>query len=136
MEKEYELKDSGTRREFDTGARRDMGEGKGDPSLIPTYPLRRLSMWYEKGAKKYGKHNWVLGIPLSSYISSVNRHIWSLQEGLEDEDHAAAAIWNLFSFIMTKKYIEDGELPKELNDLVHSVEDAKRVRESIANENR
>jgi len=129
MVKFDEVKDSGHRQEFDTGSKRDTPSGKGNPSLIPTYPLRRLAKHYENGAKKYGRHNWILGQPLSRYIDSMVRHTWAVQEGLADEDHESAVIWNMIGFMMTKKFIEEGQLPKELNDMVCTVEDAKRVTE-------
>lgn len=124
-----EVKDSGNRQEFATGSRRDIEEGKGNPSLIPTYPLRRLAKHYENGAKKYGRHNWMLGQPLSRYIDSMERHVWAVKEGLNDEDHEAAVIWNMMSFMVTKKLIEEGKLPKELNDMVYTVEDATMQQE-------
>ena len=43
------LKDSGTRREFETGAVRDMAEGKGRCDLLPACALLRLSKHYEAG---------------------------------------------------------------------------------------
>ena len=122
-----EVKDSGKRQEFDTGSKRDLQDGKGYPTLIPTYPLRRLSRHYENGAKKYGKHNWTLEQPLSRYMDSLIRHIWAVQEGLDDEDHESAVIWNMISFMMTKKYIEEGQLPEELDDMVYTVEDAREI---------
>uniref|UniRef100_A0A6M3L7R9 dATP/dGTP diphosphohydrolase N-terminal domain-containing protein n=1 Tax=viral metagenome TaxID=1070528 RepID=A0A6M3L7R9_9ZZZZ len=128
-----EVKDSGQRQEFVTGSKRDLQDGKGYPTLIPTYPLRRLSRHYENGAKKYGKHNWTLGQPLSRYMDSLIRHVWAVLEGLDDEDHESAVIWNMISFMMTKKYIEEGQLPSDLDDMVYTVEDAKRV---IENERR
>jgi len=128
-----EVKDSGERQEFATGSKRDLQEGKGYPTLIPTYPLRRLAKHYENGAKKYGKHNWMLGQPLSRYIDSMIRHTWAVQEGLNDEDHESAVIWNMISFMMTKKMIEEGHLPKELDDMVYTIDDARRV---IDNERR
>jgi hypothetical protein len=122
-----EVKDSGNRQEFNTGSRRDTPTGKGNPSLIPTYPLRRLAIHYENGAKKYGRHNWMLGQPLSRYIDSLERHVWAVKEGLDDEDHEAAVIWNMISFMMTQKLIEEGQLPEELNDMVYTVDDARRL---------
>ena len=35
-------------------------------------------------------------------------------DGWNDEDHEAAAAWNVFCYIATKKWIEEGKLPKEL----------------------
>ena len=115
------VKDSGERRKFDTGSQRDISVGKGLPSLIPTYMLRRLAKHYENGARKYGRHNWMLGQPLSGYIDSLYRHVWAVQEGLDDEDHEAAAIWNLVSFMVTRHLIAQGQLPKSLDDMVYTV---------------
>ena len=112
-----EVKDSGQRTEFSTGARRDMQAGKGLPHLIPTLFLRRLAKHFENGAVKYGKHNWRKGIPLSSYIDSSFRHWCAILEGLKDEDHASSVIWNMACFIETVSMIEQGILPTELDDI-------------------
>jgi hypothetical protein len=71
----------------------------------------------ENGAVKYGDRNWELGQPLSTYIDSAERHIASFKEGMRDEDHLAAARWNLGCVIHTEEMIRRGLLPKELNDL-------------------
>jgi hypothetical protein len=122
-----EVKDSGERQEFVTGSKRDTRNGKGRFDLIPAYPLRRLAKHYENGAKKYGDWNWILGQPLSRYLDSAERHIQAVKEGLTDEDHEIAVAWNLFAFIETKRLIDEGQLPAELNDMVYSVADAKRL---------
>jgi hypothetical protein len=122
-----EVKDSGNRQEFVTGSKRDIEVGKGNPSLIPTLPMRRLAKHYENGAKKYGRHNWTLGQPLSRYIDSLERHVWAVKDGMHDEDHEAAVLWNMMSFMVTKKLIEEGQLPAELDDMVYTVEDARRL---------
>ena len=59
------IKDSGNRREFETGAVRDMAEGKGDMVSLPNNAILRLSRHYEGGAKKYGRWNYTKGIPVS-----------------------------------------------------------------------
>lgn len=127
MDKFDKVIDSGERQEFATGSARDTRDGKGRFDLIPTYPLRRLAIHYENGAKKYGSWNWILGQPLSRYLDSAERHIQAIKEGLTDEDHISAVSWNMFSFLATKKLIDDGQLPKELDDVVYTVADAKRV---------
>ena len=116
MSKFEKVKDSGIREEFITGSRRDTRKGKGRFDLIPPYPLLRLAQHYENGAVKYGDHNWVLGQSISRYLDSATRHLNEFKEGLTDEDHAAAVIWNMFSIIQTKQMIEKGLLPKELDD--------------------
>lgn len=89
------IKDSGERREFETGAVRDMAEGKGLMVVMPASALLRLSRHYEHGAKKYGKFNWQKGIPVSSFIDSALRHIMKYLDGWDDEDHLAAAAFNI-----------------------------------------
>ncbi len=89
------IKDSGERREFDTGAVRDMASGKGLMVVMPAAALLRLSKHYEHGAQKYGKFNWQKGIPVDSFIDSALRHIMKYLDGWDDEDHLAAAAFNI-----------------------------------------
>jgi hypothetical protein len=111
------LPDSGARSEFDTGAVRDAMSGKGMPSLVPIEALRAVSKRFEDGANKYGRDNWKKGIPLSRYVDSLYRHLWQLMEDDQSEDHGGAVIWNAMCLIQTKKWISEGKLPSELNDL-------------------
>ena len=111
------LPDSGARSEFATGAVRDASEGKGNPSLIPIDALRAVSKRFEDGATKYGRDNWQQGIPLSRYVDSLYRHLWQFMEGDTTEDHAGAIIWNAMCLTQTKKWVDQGRLPKELNVL-------------------
>lgn len=90
-----EIKDSGNRHSFPTGAVRDMQEGKGRCDLLPPAAILRLARHFEAGAKKYGERNWEKGIPISSFIDSAFRHILKYMQGLTDEDHLVAAAWNL-----------------------------------------
>lgn len=89
------IKDSGNRREFETGAKRDMQEGKGDMVSLPNMAILRLSKHYESGAKKYGRWNYTKGIPLSSFMDSSLRHIFKYLAGWDDEDHLSAAAFNI-----------------------------------------
>lgn len=90
-----EIKDSGTRREFETGAVRDIAEGKGDMFSLPPAAILRLSKHYELGAKKYTRLNYMKGIPISSFMDSALRHIFKYLDGWDDEDHLAAAAFNI-----------------------------------------
>lgn len=89
------IKDSGERTEFETGAVRDMSTGKGDMISMPAEALLRLSRHYENGALKYGRFNYLKGIPVSSFIDSALRHILKYRAGYDDEDHLAAAAFNV-----------------------------------------
>lgn len=114
--REFTVKDSGERQEFQTGSKRDSREGKGRFDLIPTLPERELAQHYEAGAVKYGDHNWKKGQPLMRYVDSAKRHINNLVAGETDENHAIAVAWNMFAFRWTLNEIEAGRLPAELDD--------------------
>ena len=89
------IKDSGNRREFGTGAVRDMAEGKGRFDLMPWAALMEVSKHCENGAKKYGEHNVDKGLPTSSFCDSGARHLAKYLDGWTDEPHLIAAAWNL-----------------------------------------
>jgi len=105
------IDDSGTRREFETGAVRDMSEGKGDMVSIPWESILRLSRQYEAGAKKYNRWNFRKGIPVSSFIDSACRHLAKYQCGCDDEDHLAAAAFNVLGAMLMEN------TRPQLNDL-------------------
>lgn len=89
------LKDSGNRREFETGAVRDMAEGKGRYDLLPWYGIHEVALQCEYGAEKYGERNVDKGIPQKFLIDSAFRHLRKYACGETDEDHLRAAGWNI-----------------------------------------
>lgn len=101
------IKDSGDRTEFETGAVRDMHEGKGRCDLLPACVLLRLARHYENGAKKYGDRNWQKGIPCHSFADSALRHLLKYLDGQTDEDHLIAAIWNLCGLAWTEEKLPE-----------------------------
>ena len=104
--------DSGERREFATGAVRDMAEGKGDMVSIPWEAILRLSKHYEHGMRKYKRWNYRQGIPVSSFIDSACRHLAKYQCGFDDEDHLAAAAFNVLgAMLMENTMPEMQDLP-------------------------
>jgi len=114
---QYELKDSGERKVFETGAQRDISEGKGRYDLISPIAIKRLAIVMEKGAKKYKDRNWELGMPLGKMIDSAKRHIDQFLEGYRDEDHLGQAMFNIMGAIHIEEMVKRDLLPKELNDL-------------------
>lgn len=96
------LKDSGNRTQFQTGAVRDMHQGKGRCDLLPPNALLRLARHFETGSLKYGDRNWELGIPCHSFADSGMRHLFKFMAGDTDEDHLIAAIWNLLCLAETE----------------------------------
>lgn len=115
------VNDSGTRREFGTGAVRDAAQNKGRFDLLPFYPLWRLARHYENGAVKYGDSNWKKGIPVKTYLDSMMRHAAKATDHMTDEDHLAAVAWNAFGAMWTIKQIEDRKLPFNLAEGYESI---------------
>lgn len=87
--------DSGNRRQFASGAVRDIQEGKGRMDLLPWGAIIEVSKHCENGAKKYGEHNVDKGIPTHSLCDSAARHLAKYLDGWTDEPHLLAAAWNL-----------------------------------------
>jgi hypothetical protein len=122
LDNEYEIKDSGIRRNFGTGAVRDITGGKGRFDLIPPATLRALAIHYQKGCEKYGDRNWEHGIPVgSSFLDSGIRHLEQVVDGRTDENHFIAGIWNAICGYQTILWIQEGLLPLKLYDLPRKV---------------
>lgn len=111
------LKDSGIRSQFNTGAVRDGQTGKGRMDLLPVRAIMEVSKIFEAGAIKYAARNWEKGIPLSRFMDSGLRHAFKWLLGYRDEPHLAQACWNFLCLLDTQLRIQEGELPIELNDL-------------------
>lgn len=100
---QMKILDSGDRTQFDTGAVRDMHEGKGRFDLLPMCVIKRLAKHYENGCLKYGERNWEKGIPAHSFADSAFRHLVNYLDGEKNEDHLIAAIWNLCGLAWTEE---------------------------------
>lgn len=113
---EYQTKDSGHRRVFESGAQRDRSSGKGDFWLIPFDGIKRVADLFERGAAKYEPRNWEKGMPVKEYIDSAIRHAFQASMGMTDEDHWAGVAWNAICGIATMERIAKGSLPFKLMD--------------------
>lgn len=111
------LPDSGARIDYGTGAQREPATGKGRFDLLPPHALRRLALHFENGARKYRPRNWEHGLPCSRFVDSALRHLVEYLDGDCEEDHLAAAAWNVMCLIETEHRAMDGKLPVELLDL-------------------
>ena len=108
------FKDSGSRRDFGTGAVRDAATGKGSFHLLPFDAIQELARVYETGAGKYDARNWEKGIPMSTFMDSAARHLLKAISGITDEPHLPMAMWNIACAIQTERWIRDGVLPHTL----------------------
>lgn len=107
--------DGGKRMSYGEGlAEREPTDGKGRYDLITPFGIRRLAIWYELGAKKYADRNWEKGMPFSRYIDAAKRHLDKYIMGMTDEDHLAAAAWNILSIM---HHEELGQM--EFDDMPH-----------------
>ena len=133
-----EIKDSGERREFDTGAVRDRDPSsvKGRYDLLPHGTLfqlhghampflayESLARHFEAGANKYDARNWEKGMPVHEYVNSGCRHLAREAYGLKDEPHLDALVWNLTCMLWTIDRINDGDLPSELWTFPFDIQD-------------
>jgi hypothetical protein len=112
----FTVKDSGERRDFTTGSRRDVALGKPAPDLISPFLQLRLANHLTLGKVKYGRHNWSKGQPNSVAWESFNRHRLQADLGMEDEDHLSAMVFNLMIIIHNQELKKMGMLPPELDD--------------------
>lgn len=96
---DYVIKDSGHRRQFETGAQRDRGENKPRYDLVPPLALRRIAMVYTRGAEKYDARNWERGMPLSEFLASMMRHVEAFRMGEKTEDHLGAVCFNAMAIM-------------------------------------
>ena len=112
-----EQKCLGDRRQFSTGAVRDVTTDKGRFDLLPARAERELAIHFQQGARKYADRNWEKGIPLGVYIDSLKRHTGKVLMGEHDERHDRAMAWNVMCFLDTVERIKEGKLPKELDDI-------------------
>lgn len=99
---------------------REPTTGKGRYDLVSPFALDRLAKWYELGSQKYADRNWEKGMPFSRYIDSAKRHLNKFLMGMEDEDHLAAAAWNIFALMHHEELQEFN-----LDDLPHYLSSKK-----------
>lgn len=99
MNKGFETEDSGARKEFDSGMQRDVTDDKVDYSLVLDGPMfERWAHLMDRGAKKYEKRNWMKADSIEErerFRESALRHFLQWYWGEDEEDHAAAVIFNL-----------------------------------------
>ena len=88
-------KDSGSVRQFSTGATRDTEDGKPDyegflcPQMLEAFGAYMHKHRKQSDGKLRDSDNWQKGIPRNAYIKSIWRHLvqlWKLHRGLETRD--------------------------------------------------
>jgi hypothetical protein len=95
----FEVKDSGERKQFESGMQRDVTTGKVRYDLAFDGPMfHRYAVHLTKGAEKYTPRNWMQADSEEEwrrFRESGIRHFVQWMNGDTDEDHAAAVIFNM-----------------------------------------
>lgn len=98
---------------FPTGAQRDNQDGKTRVDLICPHFEKALGDRLAEGAGKYGERNWERGMPNDRLEASMMRHLNAYRRGHTDEDHLAAAAFNLMGLISQRERVKLGLLDPE-----------------------
>lgn len=118
MSNDFVVKDSGERQTFSTGMQRDSGLKILRPDLVDQDMLRRWAELMGKGALKYGERNWEKARTLEElarFRASAYRHFFQWYNGLnQEEDHAAAVLFNIAGAERTSLLIAIDALGKEV----------------------
>lgn len=93
-------------------------EGKSMMSLLPPLALVEVAKVLTYGAKKYSRNNWMKGLPWTSYIDSLERHLqaWKTGEELDESGllhiaHVGCNILMLIETVLLRPDLDDR--PKE-----------------------
>lgn len=112
MNEQFITKDSGERKEYSTGMKRDVQTGKPRYDLIGTSGWNMVKRWAElmaRGAEKYGDLNFEKAATeeeLLRFRASFLRHAIQYYMGDTDEDHASACYFNIAGVEMVKAKLE------------------------------
>lgn len=93
------IPDSGNIRKFEGGAIRDDDSKKPDYTCLAWDVVEEMTFYKMAGNTKYGKDNYLKGIPQPEFLKSAMRHLVKLIMGKTDERHDLAVIWNIMAYI-------------------------------------
>lgn len=102
---------------YESGMKREPQKGRErfdliTPACLPYNKtmLYRWAMLMAKGCEKYGERNWEQATgneELYRFKESAFRHFMKWMQGMTDEDHAAAVMFNISGCEMVKAKMED-----------------------------
>lgn len=121
------IKDSGTRKQYQSGMIRDADNKTEYTRLLDGPMLKRWAEHLTKGAVKYpdlenGRANWTLANSeeeLRRFNQSAFRHFLSWIQGEVDEDHAAGIVFNVNGAEYVRQRLSeqlDAELDKQSDE--------------------
>ena len=115
----FSIGDTPKQHVFPTGGRKDIS-GKPRFDLIPPEALLSLAEVYSLGVQKYEDRNWEKGIPFSTALGALKRHLNSFELGNMinttdgNQEHIAHVMWWAVALVTFIKRGRD-----DLNDLPH-----------------
>lgn len=102
-------------REFQTGAKRASLDGKPRMDLIPWHVMDRVGYRYQPPAGIEDR-NWERGMPAMQLVGSLVRHLIAWVCRMDDEDHAAAIVWNALAILDHDERWKNGDLDRSVDD--------------------
>lgn len=93
---------------------------------------KALAGHYEAGAEVHGVDNWKKGLPVygssrgGCFLDSMRRHSDQALEGLTDEPHAIAAIWNAVCAVWTLRYKSKSAIYQNASAIKNEIDDKPR----------
>lgn len=126
----FTTKDSGKRLKFKSGMVRDVNDEKPMYILCWQPMLKRWAELMTRGAKKYGKNNWMLAEGWDEkerFQDSALRHMYQWLEGDTSEDHAAAVFFNIAGAEYCEKRITD-RLKQQEEDFINTIKEHNELR--------
>lgn len=90
-------------RQFESGAVRDNNKGKSFVHSLQGYTRLRFGYHMSKNASKYGADNFLLGIPTSAYLESLDRHLAQYISGDRSEDHLSAILFGVQGVMLNEE---------------------------------
>jgi len=107
---DFVTKDSGERKQFESGMVRDVTTDKTDYLRTLDGPMfERWSQLLRRGAVKYAKRNWMKASgqeELDRFKESAMRHFMQWLREDTDEDHAAAVLFNVNGYEYVKERLK------------------------------
>jgi len=119
MTNDYVIRKEAEQESFASGMVRNSRKGKGRYELLPPRAIRRWAQHLERGAAVYADRNWEQGAPFCRFMDSALRHCFQWLEGMEDEDHLAAAMFNVAAImeLQERGRIDLDDRPEHPEDL-------------------
>ena len=93
---------------------------------------KALAGHYEAGAEVHGVDNWKKGLPVygssrgGCFLDSMRRHSDQALEGLTDEPHAIAAIWNAVCAVWTLRHKSKSAIYQNASAIKNDISDKPR----------